>query len=114
MPPKHPDWPWDWPPFPFLSPYYEGPPVNPPYLGVDPPYPNISTSGYQNYFLPRGFIFVYAQSLGTGLSTGCPTIGGHEENLAMKAVIDWFNGRGTAYDQNNNPVDPYWTTGATR
>ena len=31
----------------------------------------------------------------------------------MKAVIDWFNGSGTAYDQNNNPVDPYWTTGAT-
>jgi X-Pro dipeptidyl-peptidase len=112
-PPKHPEWDWSWPAFPFLSPFYEVPPVNPPYLGVDPPYPNIGTSGYQSYFLPRGFIFVYAQSLGTGLSTGCPTIGGHEENLAMKAVIDWFNGRGTAYDQNNNPVDPYWTTGAT-
>jgi X-Pro dipeptidyl-peptidase len=112
-PPKKPQWDWEWPHFPFLSPFYEVPPVNPPYLGIDPPYPNIGTSGYQNYFLPRGFIFVYAQSLGTGLSTGCPTIGGHEENLAMKAVIDWFNGRGTAYDQNNNPVDPYWTTGAT-
>jgi X-Pro dipeptidyl-peptidase len=110
--PKDP-WPWHWMRFPFLSPFYDGPPVNPPYLAVDPPYPNINTSGYQNYFLPRGFIFVYAQSLGTGLSTGCPTIGGHEENLAMKAVIDWFNGRGTAFDQNNNPVDPYWTTGAT-
>ena len=108
-----PSWLWDWPSFPFLSEFYKGPDVNPPYLGVDPPYPNIGTSGYQNYFLPRGFIFVYAQSLGTGLSTGCPTIGGHEENLAMKAVIDWFNGQGTAYDQNNNPVDPYWTTGAT-
>jgi X-Pro dipeptidyl-peptidase len=105
--------PGPWLPFPFLSPFYEVPSVNPPYLGVDPPYPNIGTSGYQSYFLPRGFIFVYAQSLGTGLSTGCPTIGGHEENLAMKAVIDWFNGSGTAYDQNNNPVDPYWTTGAT-
>ena len=114
IPPEKPNNPWwPWPRFPFLSPYYEGPPVNPPYLAVDPPYPNIGTSGYQNYFLPRGFIFVYAQSLGTGLSTGCPTIGGHEENLAMKAVIDWFNGHGTAYDQNNNPVDPYWTTGAT-
>jgi X-Pro dipeptidyl-peptidase len=112
-PPEKIQFPWPWPRFPFLSPYYEVPPVNPPYLGIDPPYPNIGTSGYQNYFLPRGFIFVYAQSLGTGLSTGCPTIGGHEENLAMKAVIDWLNGRGTAYDQNNNPVDPYWTTGAT-
>jgi X-Pro dipeptidyl-peptidase len=108
--------PSQWPqpgPFPFLSPFYSGEDVNPPYLGLDPPHANIGTSGYQNYFLPRGFIFVYAQSLGTGLSTGCPTIGGHEENLAMKAVIDWFNGSGRAFDQNNNPVDAYWTTGAT-
>jgi X-Pro dipeptidyl-peptidase len=100
-------------PFPFLSPFYRVPPVVPPYLGADPPYPNIGTSGYQNYFLPRGFIFVYAQSLGTGLSTGCPTIGGHEENLAMKAVIDWFNGRGKAFDQDGNLVHAFWTTGAT-
>jgi X-Pro dipeptidyl-peptidase len=100
-------------PFPFLSPFYSGEDVNPPYLGLDLPHANIGTSGYQNYFLPRGFIFVYAQSLGTGLSTGCPTIGGHEENLAMKAVIDWFNGSGRAFDQSNNPVDAYWTTGAT-
>jgi X-Pro dipeptidyl-peptidase len=114
-PPEKPKWmrPAPWAPFPFLSPYYQGPPVNPPYLGTDPPYPNIGTSNYQNYFLPRGFIFVYAQSLGTGLSTGCPTIGGHEENLAMKAVIEWLNGKGTAFDQNNIPVDAFWTTGAT-
>jgi X-Pro dipeptidyl-peptidase len=111
-PPKKPQWPDLWAPFPFLSPFYEGPPVNPPLVN-EPPYPNIGTSGYQNYFLPRGFIFVYAQSLGTGLSTGCPTIGGHEENLAMKAVIDWFNGKGAAFDQDNNPVDAFWATGAT-
>jgi X-Pro dipeptidyl-peptidase len=100
-------------PFPFLSPFYEVPPVNPPYYGAELPIPNIGTSNYQSYFLPRGFIFAYAQSLGTGMSTGCPTIGGLEENLGMKAVIDWFNGDGTAYDENNNPVDAYWTTGAT-
>src|SRR5687767_2302418 len=84
-----------------------------PSYGNTPPFPNIPTSGYQNYFLPRGFVFVYAQSLGTGLSTGCPTIGGHEENLAMKAVIDWLNGHGTAFDQDGNPVHAFWTTGAT-
>ena len=28
-----------------------------------------------------GFVFAYANSLGTGHSTGCPTIGGPEENL---------------------------------
>ena len=67
--------------------------------------PTSATSGYQSYFLPRGFIFVYAQSLGTGLSTGCPTIGGDEESLAMKAVIDWFNGRGTGFDAAGNAGD---------
>jgi X-Pro dipeptidyl-peptidase len=91
------------------------PPIGhvPPNYGNAAPYPNISTSGYQNYFLPRGFIFVYAQSLGTGLSTGCPTIGGVEESLAMKAVIDWLNGRGSGVDEAGNSVEAYWTTGAT-
>src|SRR5262245_7657734 len=86
------------------------PPIGhvPPNLGNTPPFPNISTSGYQTYFLPRGFIFVYAQSLGTGLSTGCPTIGGYEESLAMKAVVDWLNGRGAGYDQDGVAVTPYW------
>lgn len=91
------------------------PPIGhvPPNPGNTAPFPNISTSGYQNYFLPRGFIFVYAQSLGTGLSTGCPTIGGYEESLAMKAVIDWLNGRGSGFDQDGNGVTASWTTGAT-
>lgn len=91
------------------------PPIGhvPPNPGNTAPFPNISTSGYQNYFLPRGFIFVYAQSLGTGLSTGCPTIGGYEESLAIKAVIDWLNGRGAGFDQDGNAATASWTTGAT-
>lgn len=90
-----------------------GPPIVHPYLGTDAPIDTLSASAYQSYFLPRGFIFADAQSLGTGRSTGCPTIGGYEESLAMKAVIDWFNGRGHAYDMNGNEVTAYWTTGAT-
>jgi X-Pro dipeptidyl-peptidase len=93
------------PPGPFVPP--------PPYTGTDPPIDTLPASSYQSYFLPRGFIFADAQSLGTGHSTGCPTIGGFEESLAMKAVIDWFNGRGHAYDVNGNEVTAYWTTGAT-
>jgi X-Pro dipeptidyl-peptidase len=91
------------------------PPIGhvPPNYGNTPPFPNIATSGYQTYFMPRGFIFVYAQSLGTGLSTGCPTIGGYEESLAMKAVIDWLNGRATGYDEAGGEVTAYWTTGNT-
>jgi X-Pro dipeptidyl-peptidase len=88
------------------------PPRNP-YLGTDLPIRDIAATSYQGYFLPRGFIFADANSLGTGHSTGCPTIGGIEENLAMKAVIDWFNGRGRAFDADGSPVTASWTTGAT-
>ena len=82
-------------------------------LGNEPPIRDINSGGYATYFLPRGFIFADANSLGTGNSTGCPTIGGHEENLAMKAVIDWFNGIGRAWDADGREVKAYWTTGAT-
>lgn len=95
----------DDPPPPFEPP--------PPYDGTNPPINTLSASPYQGYFLPRGFIFANAQSLGTGHSTGCATIGGIEESLAMKAVIDWFNGIGNAHDQSGNAVTAYWTTGAT-
>ena len=84
-----------------------------PSFGNEPPIRDLAASGYQAYFLPRGFIFADANSLGTGHSTGCPTIGGNEENLAMKAVIDWFNGRGKAWDVDGKPVTASWTTGAT-
>jgi X-Pro dipeptidyl-peptidase len=89
------------------------PPAMPPYDGTDPPIREIRVSGYESYFLPRGFIFAYANSLGTGHSTGCPTIGGVEENLAIKAAIDWFNGRARAFDADGRVVQASWTTGAT-
>jgi X-Pro dipeptidyl-peptidase len=94
----------------------EPPPVDPAlpfYDGTQGSVPTLSASAYQSYFLPRGFIFANAQNLGTGKSTGCPTIGGVEENLSMKAVIDWFNGRGQAWDAAGNPQEAYWTTGNT-
>ena len=88
------------------------PPEKPSY-GSEPPIREINSGGYATYFLPRGFIFADANSLGTGHSTGCPTIGGHEENLAIKAVIDWFNGKGRAFDGDGKEVKAYWTTGNT-
>jgi X-Pro dipeptidyl-peptidase len=88
-------------------------PMIPAYPGGAPPVGTLSASTYQSYFLPRGFIFVEAQNLGTGNSTGCPTIGGVEESLAMKAVIDWFNGQANGFDANGNAVTAYWTTGKT-
>jgi len=87
--------------------------VSRPYFGNEPPIRDINAGGYAAYFLPRGFISADANSLGTGHSTGCPTIGGPEENLAVKAVIDWLNGRGRAFDTDGAEVKAFWTTGAT-
>jgi X-Pro dipeptidyl-peptidase len=85
----------------------------PRYDGTEPPIRDIRASSYESYFLPRGFVFAYANSLGTGQSTGCPTIGGREENLAIKAAIDWLNGRARGYDAAGRPLEAHWTTGAT-
>ena len=87
--------------------------VEGPYNGAEPPIAAIKPGGYESYFLPRGFIFAYANSLGTGHSTGCPSIGARDENLAIKAAIDWFNGKGNGFDQSGAAVQAYWTTGAT-
>ncbi len=73
--------------------------------------PVISTSQYK--WIPYGFIVVHSSAPGTGLSQGCPTIGGDPERLAPKAVIDWLNGRAKGYStpDGNEEVKAYWTTG---
>ncbi|OJF16020.1 Xaa-Pro dipeptidyl-peptidase [Couchioplanes caeruleus] len=71
-------------------------------------------SGYlDNYFVPRGYAVAYADSLGTGGSTGCPTSGGRNETLGMKAVIDWLNGRAPGFDESGAPALASWSTGRT-
>ncbi len=64
-------------------------------------------------WVPRGFIVVHSSSPGTGLSEGCPTVGGDNESLAPKAVIDWLNGRAQGFTSSNGQeqVFAYWTTG---
>ena len=66
-----------------------------------------------NQWVPRGFIVVHSSSPGTGLSEGCPTVGGDNESLAPKAVIDWLNGRAKGYAEpdRKSEVKAYWTTG---
>ncbi|MEV5966286.1 CocE/NonD family hydrolase [Kribbella sp. NPDC051952] len=66
-----------------------------------------------NYFVPRGYAFVSVDMIGTRLSDGCPTSGGPSDVLGGKAVIDWLNGRATAYDAHGKPVKATWTTGRT-
>lgn len=74
--------------------------------------PVISNSQIERW-VPRGFIVVHSSSPGTGLSDGAPTVGGDNESLAPKAVIDWLNGRAKGYTtpDGDEEVAAYWTTG---
>ena len=74
--------------------------------------PIIST-GHVNTWVPRGYIVVHSSSPGTGLSDGVPTVGGDNESLAPKAVIDWLCGRAKGYTTRtgNEEVKAYWSTG---
>ncbi len=74
--------------------------------------PVISNEGI-NIWVPRGYIVVHSSSPGTGLSQGSPTVGGDNESLAPKAVIDWLCGRAKGYTDpyGGEPVTAYWSTG---
>jgi X-Pro dipeptidyl-peptidase len=74
--------------------------------------PVISKSHVKEW-VPRGFAVVHSSSPGTGLSQGCPTVGGDNESLAPKAVIDWLNGRAPGYTtpDGDEPVYAPWSTG---
>ena len=76
-------------------------------------HPVISTSEV-NTWVPRGFAVVHSEAPGTGLSTGCPTVGSTPEEHAPKAVIDWLNGRAKGYTTRTG-VDEVqatsWSTG---
>ncbi|AUP77722.1 Xaa-Pro dipeptidyl-peptidase [Flavivirga eckloniae] len=74
--------------------------------------PIISNSHIRKW-VPRGYIVVHSSSPGTGLSQGAPTVGGENESLACKAVIDWLCGRAKGYKtlNGNEIVTAYWSTG---
>ncbi len=65
--------------------------------------PIISKSQEKDW-IPRGYIVVHSSSPGTGLSQGCPTVGGINESLAPKAVIDWLRGRAKGYTEIDGDV----------
>jgi X-Pro dipeptidyl-peptidase len=74
--------------------------------------PGISGSQVRTW-VPRGFAVVHSEAPGTGLSQGCPTVGGAPEALAPKAVIDWLNGRARGYSSpvGGEEVRASWATG---
>ncbi len=73
----------------------------------------IISKGHVKTWLPRGYIVVHSSSPGTGLSDGVPTVGGENESLAPKAVIDWLCGRAKGYTTRtgDEEVKAYWSTG---
>ncbi len=74
--------------------------------------PGISNSQVDDW-VPRGFAVVHSEAPGTGLSQGCPTVGGPPEALAPKAVIDWLNGRARGFSsaEGGDEVGAAWATG---
>ncbi len=74
--------------------------------------PIISNSEIDNW-VPRGYIVVHSSSPGTGFSEGAPTVGGDNESLAPKAVIEWLTGKRKGYStpDGNDNVNAFWSTG---
>lgn len=80
--------------------------------GADRAAETIVFAGYlDNYFVPRGYAVVFADSIGTGGSEGCPTSGDPSETLGMKAVVDWLNGRARGFDTAGGRAAADWSTG---
>jgi len=94
-------------------------------LGAEPPqrtvFPSITqqsrrpvlSQAHVRTWVPRGYIVVHSSSPGTGLSQGCPTVGGKNESLAPKAVIDWLCGRAKGYTEldSDDQVQATWCNG---
>jgi X-Pro dipeptidyl-peptidase len=74
--------------------------------------PIISNSHIRTW-VPRGYIVVHSSAPGTGLSQGAPTVGGDNESLAPKAVIEWLTGNRKGYTEidGKETVEAYWSTG---
>lgn len=73
----------------------------------------IISNSHISTWVPRGYIVVHSSSPGTGLSQGAPTVGGDNESLAPKAVIDWLCGRIPGYTtpDGEETVEAYWSAG---
>lgn len=73
----------------------------------------IISNSHINKWVPRGYIVVHSSSPGTGLSQGAPTVGGDNESLGPKAVVDWLCGRAKGFSEidGTEEVKAFWSTG---
>jgi len=93
--------------------YNEPPPRGAqPWVAHQPNRTRISNS-HVGTWVPRGFAVVHSEAPGTGLSQGCPTMGGINETLAPKAVIQWLTGhaRGFTTPDGEEEVFATWSAG---
>lgn len=86
-----------------------------PYFGRSANPPPDETRGFpgwwDEYFVPRGYAIVQVEMQGTSRSFGCPTTGGVEDTISIKAVVDWLNGRAPGYYHDGTPAEASWSTG---
>ncbi|MDR7274215.1 CocE/NonD family hydrolase [Catenuloplanes atrovinosus] len=61
------------------------------------------------YYTTRGYAMIAMDSIGTATSTGCPDAGGPAEIVSTRAVVDWLDGRGRAFDADGNVVSARWS-----
>ena len=66
---------------------------------------------WDEYFVPRGYAIAQPEMQGTGRSFGCPTTGGVEDTISIRATVDWLNGRAPGYYHDGTPAVADWSSG---
>ncbi len=71
------------------------------------------SNSHVSSWVPRGFAVVHSEAPGTGRSEGCPTMGGINESLAPRAVIEWLTGRARGFStpEGDEEVFATWSAG---
>ncbi|MCH5462306.1 Xaa-Pro dipeptidyl-peptidase [Lactobacillus sp. LC28-10] len=78
---------------------------------ADEAFGNTFDYSLNDYFLARGFAVVYAAGIGTKESDGLRTTGDPEETTSTIAVIEWLNGKRTAFTNRtaNIAIEASWS-----
>jgi X-Pro dipeptidyl-peptidase len=72
------------------------------------------SNSHVSTWVPRGFAVVHSEAPGTGRSQGCPTMGGINESLAPRAVIEWLTGRARGFTSPDGDEEVFATWSAGR